>query len=195
MNTWSWGACCQKAVEGIVEIGINHAKNSRTVTEWHREFWVKIKFKVHGNKKETLPPFLQQNPNIWCTSILQFAQECLCKLGIESLLEYIYGKILCALVKDKVSAECTPSASSLLLKNVSSHVTSSSGEEKDAEYKEKLRKYGLTCIIPSTMYCWMCHRGFKYLPWQISYYVDGHKRPAAVEYQWAFVQWYLGCEQ
>ena len=40
MNKWTWSLCCQKAVEQLKRIGISHAKNSRTVTEWYRDFRV-----------------------------------------------------------------------------------------------------------------------------------------------------------
>ena len=111
MNMWSWGACCQKAIQELAEIGLNHAKNSRMVTKWYREFRGKRKFNVHGNKKENLPLFLQQNPNM-CTSTLEYAKEHLHELSIEFLSEYIHDMALPALMQDKITAAAATSSPS-----------------------------------------------------------------------------------
>jgi len=59
---------------------------------------------------------------------------------------------------------------------------------------EMLKLYELTCICPSTVYQWMKHLGIKYKAQKKGYYVEGHKNPTTVEYQWSFVQHYLNYE-
>ena len=41
----------------------------------------------------------------------------------------------------------------------------------------------------------MKHLGFKYEAQKKGYYVDGHEKPATVEYRWSFVQRYLSYER
>jgi hypothetical protein len=65
----------------------------------------------------------------------------------------------------------------------------------EGKLKEYLRPYGLTCVSPSTVYRWMIRLGFRYEPRRKRYYVDGHEKPATVEYRWAFCKRYLVYEQ
>ena len=37
--------------------------------------------------------------------------------------------------------------------------------------------------------------GFCYKAQEKGYYVDGHEKPATIEYCWAFIKWYLEYEQ
>jgi hypothetical protein len=61
--------------------------------------------------------------------------------------------------------------------------------------KEILKEYGLTCIDPSTVYRWLQKLGFRYEPRRKGYYVDGHEKPATIEYQKQFTTRYLSYEQ
>ena len=63
--------------------------------------------------------------------------------------------------------------------------------------KQILIIHGLTCISPpSTVYCsLMTWLGFRYAPRKKGYYVDGHEKPATIQYQWYFCKQYLGYEQ
>ena len=67
------------------------------------------------------------------------------------------------------------------------------------EYKLKLKQilitHGLICIRLSTVYRWITRLGFPYAPRKKGYYVDGHEKPATIQYQWYFCKQYLGYEQ
>jgi hypothetical protein len=58
-----------------------------------------------------------------------------------------------------------------------------------------LSEYGLTHIDPSTVYRWLQKLGFKYEPRRKGYYVDGHEKPATIEYRKKFVSRYLQYER
>jgi hypothetical protein len=54
-----------------------------------------------------------------------------------------------------------------------------------------MQEHGLKKICPSVIYGWMKLLGFKYEPRKKGYYVDGHEKPAAIEYCNSFVKRYL----
>ena len=57
-------------------------------------------------------------------------------------------------------------------------------EEYNSKLKQILIIHGLTCISPpSTIYRWMTWLGFRYAPRKKGYYVDGHEKPATIQYQ------------
>ena len=68
-------------------------------------------------------------------------------------------------------------------------------EEYNNQLRMILKQYGLTCVSPSTVYRWMVRLGFRYEPTRKGYYVDGHERPATIQYRWDFCQRYLSYER
>jgi hypothetical protein len=58
-----------------------------------------------------------------------------------------------------------------------------------------LKQYGLTCVSPATVYRWMIRLGFLYQPTCKGYYVDGHKRPATIQYRWDFCRRFFSYER
>jgi hypothetical protein len=112
--------------------------------------------------------------------IQRYGKENMDTLSIKMLLEYIHDKVLPALVhltiNEPVEEEEEQSVSIAL-------------DLDSEEYKSKLKQiliiHGLTCIVsPSTIYCWMTCLGFRYGPRKKGYYVDGHEKPATIQYQW-----------
>jgi hypothetical protein len=130
---------------------------------------------------KNVPPFLYENPDI-SANITEYAKENLDTLSIEMLAEYIHDKILPQLVID-VFDETEESVSAM------------PKERYNSQLRLILSQYGLTCVSPSTVYRWMTSLGFRYEPCQKGYYVDGHERPATIQYRWDFCKRYLAYEQ
>ncbi len=131
----------------------------------------------HAHKKNQLPPFLEQNQDVTAT-IKQYCKEHLGELSVEFVFDYLHHTILPNLVKD---------------------IYGSSKEELgDKKYQEALRQvlkpYRLTCISISTVSRWINVLGFKYELRKKGYYVDGHEKPATIEYRKAFCERYLAHE-
>jgi hypothetical protein len=131
----------------------------------------------HAHKKNQLPPFLEQNQDVTAT-IKQYCKEHLGELSVEFVFDYLHHTILPNLVKD---------------------IYGSSKEELgDEKYQEALRQvlkpYRLTCISISTVSRWINVLGFKYELRKKGYYVDGHEKPATIEYRKAFCERYLAHE-
>ncbi len=126
-------------------------------------------------ERPLLPQFLDENKDI-CSSIQQYARENLNKLSIEFMSEYLHDVILPKMIKEEYGLE-----------------------PMDETYEEKtiklFKNYNLTCISPATTARWLEKPGFKYQKRKKGYYVDGHKKPATIEYQKAFVQRYLTYER
>lgn len=68
-------------------------------------------------------------------------------------------------------------------------------EEYQSMLQQILVPHGLTCVSPSTIYCWMIRLGFQYAARKKGYYVDGHAKPATIQYHWDFCKRYLSYEQ
>jgi hypothetical protein len=117
---------------------------------------------------EVAKQFLDQNKDI-CLSIQQYARENLHKLSIEFLSEYLHDVILPKMVKESYALE-----------------PNSEGYEQSL--LELLKKYNLTCRSTSMIARWMEKLGFKYEQQKKGYYIDGHEKPATIEYRKAFVQ-------
>jgi hypothetical protein len=141
-------------------------------------FREKRKFQINqANAKHNLPPFLAENKEI-CTSLQQYARENLSELSVELICEYLHETVIPKMVKDTTGIE----------KKVNEQLYTE-------EAKKILKEYGLTCIDPSTVYRWMQKLGFRYEPRRKGYYVDGHEKPATIEYRKQFVTRYLSYEQ
>ena len=183
MNAWTWEKCCEHAVRQLERQGVTHATHHETVCKWYRSFRETRRFHIPRTKKN-LPPFLQENPDI-CTNIKEYARENLDTLSIEMLSEYIHDKVLPNLIMD-------------ILNETEKSVRTMMATKKD-EYNNHLRlilrQYGLTCVSPATVYRWMIRLGFRYQPTRKGYYVDGHERPATIQYRWDFCQRYLSYER
>ncbi len=65
--------------------------------EWYRLFQRNRKFIRPPRKKDNLPPFLQQNPDI-AEALQQYGQENLGQLSIEFMTEYVHGAVLPSMV-------------------------------------------------------------------------------------------------
>jgi hypothetical protein len=136
------------------------------VRNWYQQFRKQRKFSVRCTKKHSLPPFLQQNQDV-CMKLQRYAKEHLSELSVELLLEYLLETVLPSMVKETSRVE----------------KRAVSQEQYTAEAKEILSAYGLTCIDPSTVYRWLQRLGFRYEPRRKGYYVDGHEKPATIEYR------------
>jgi hypothetical protein len=173
MNQWTWKKCCEEAVNILNKAGIKQAKHFQTVTEWYRQFRVKRKFTFVIAKKH-LPPFLDQTPDI-TTKIKQYCKENLGKLSVDFLFEYLHNTIIPKMIYDTFGKQ-----------------REEFGEE---QYQEKVRlllkPYRLTSISISTASCWLHLLGFRYELRQKGYCIDGHEKPATIEYRKAFCERYL----
>jgi hypothetical protein len=175
MNGFSWEKCCELAIETAQAAGIRLTSRPRTVMEWYRHFRRKRKFEVVQRKKDNLPPFLQANPAI-CSAMQQYGKENLRELSIEMMVDYIHNTVLPNMIAEE--------------KNITvEEVRNTEGYD---EAKQKiLRQYGLTKVCPSTVYKWMKLLGFTYSARRKNYYVDGHEKPATIEYRHKFCERYL----
>ncbi|KAI2489598.1 hypothetical protein MHU86_24987 [Fragilaria crotonensis] len=101
------------------------------------------------------------------------------------LSEYIHDKVLPNLIMD-------------ILNETEKSVRAMMATKKD-KYNNHLRlvlkQYGLTCVSPATVYRWMIRLGFRYQPTRKGYYVDGHERPATIQYRWDFCRRYFSYER
>jgi len=175
MPSQTWGDCCSKAMETAINFGFSGIKNSRTVQRWYQEFRAKRKIKANNLPgKHNLPPFLQQNKDI-CIKIQQYARENLPQLSVELILEYIHGTIIPEMLKQR---GCL-----------------SDEEDYGRKRRELLAEYGLTKVSITTVYRWMVCLGFKYEIRRKGYYVDGHEKPATIEYRRQFCRRYLTYER
>ena len=121
----------------------------------------------------------------------QYGTENLDTLSIEMFSEFIHDKVLPTLVNDEENRD--ENRDDDLDGEIP--VDRSNISNYDDKIKAILRPYGLTCVSPSTVYRWMLSLGFRYEPRRKGYYVDGHERPATVQYRWKFCQRYLAYEQ
>jgi hypothetical protein len=55
-------------------------------------------------------------------------------------------------------------------------------EDYVMERRELLGEYDLTTESITTVYCWMVCLRFKYEVRRKGYYIDGHEKPAMIEY-------------
>jgi len=122
-----------------------------------------------------LPPFLQQNQDI-TIALKEFGREHLHELSVELFLVHIHNVILPKLVKDTTNADPTD-------------------EQYKSDVLELLGRYGLSSVSVSTACRWMKCLGFKFQVRKKCYYVDGHEKPATVEYRKQFIQRYLTYER
>jgi len=174
----NWDKICQEAIDITKKYGVPQTKNSRTLRNWYMKFREKRKIQINqASAKDNLPPFLMENKEI-CTSLQQYAREHLSELSVELICEYLHGTVIPKMVKETSGVE----------KSVNEQLYTE-------EAKKILKQYGLTCIDPSTVYRWMQKLGFKYEPRRKGYYVDGHEKPATIEYRKQFVTRYLAYEQ
>ena len=177
MRNWRWQKCVEEASKELENIGIVLSRNARTVMGWYNSFRVKRKFTLPVPKKE-LPPFLQQNPEL-CTTIKEYCRENLGDLSIEFLFQYLHKTILPQLVEAETKVR--------------------KDDMEEEEYQKELRRilkpYRLVTVCMSTVQRWLHLLGFKYELRKKSYYVDGHEKPATIQYRHDFCKRYLGYEQ
>ena len=176
MNKWTWKKCCEEAITLLKKTGIKQTSNPQTIMEWYRKFRVKRRFAL-VIQRNRLPPFLEQNQDI-TTTIKQYCKEHLGELSVEFVFDYLHHTILPKFVKE-----------------IYGDSRDELGEEKYQEVlKQVLKPYRLTCISISTVSRWMNVLGFKYELRRKGYYVDGHEKPATIEYRKAFCERYLAYE-
>jgi hypothetical protein len=172
----TWGVCCKEVMETAISFGFSGIKNPRTIQRWYQEFRQKRKLKISNLPgKHNLPPFLQQNKDV-CIKIQQYARENLPQLSIELILEYLHHIILPEMVKQRAGL-------------------AEADEGYEMEKKDLLAEYGLTKLSITTVYRWMICLGFKYQVRKKGYYVDGHEKPATIEYRNQFCKRYLTYER
>ena len=171
----NWSLICEKAIAiGKQTMGKAALINERTLRNWYLQFREDRKFKVNIIKKEALPPFLLDNLDIK-DKIKKYARENLGILSIEFMSEYLHDIILPAMIKDRHGVEKTDDTYNELLKSM-------------------LHLYRLRSISPATIYRWLLLLGFNYKTRRKGYYVDGHERPATIQYRKAFIARYLSYE-
>ena len=105
-------------------------------------------------------------------SMKEYGREKLQEMSVELMTEYVHDVVLPKLCKEATG----------------SIPTDSSYQE---DVKLLLKQYGLSCVCIGTVCNWMKKLGFKYQVRKKAYYVDGHERPATVEYRKKNVQRYL----
>ena len=147
------------------------------IRNWHKDFTKKNRaFDVRVAKKHKLPPFLDEN-RYEMQQIRQYAKKNLPQLSIEMLSEYIHDTVVPLMVRERYGAE------------------NNDPEKYDESVARLMQEHGLKKICPSTIYGWMKLLGFKYEPRKKGYYVDGHEKPATIEYCNSFVKRYLTYER
>jgi hypothetical protein len=125
--------------------------------------------------RHNLPTFLQENKDV-AIGIQQYGRENLQQLSVELMADYIHNIILPKLCHEATGATPTD-------------------ESYQSDVKLLLKRFGLTSICLGTVCSWMKKLGFKYEQRRKAYSVDGHERPATVEYHKKFVERYLMYER
>jgi hypothetical protein len=97
MNGVTWEKCCAEAIDYASAMGMTLTSQPQTVMEWYRLFRRNRKFIRPPRKKDNLPPFLQQNPDI-VQALQQYGHENLGQLSIEFMTEYVHGVVLPSMV-------------------------------------------------------------------------------------------------
>ena len=195
MNRWTWQQCCSVGVKRLAKQGLTLTTHARVVTKWYRHFRKHQKFVLPGNSaKDNLPPFLHANPDV-CMRIKKYAKENLETLSIEMLSEYIHNKALPMLVHSTFSGCDEGEKDDELSVSAAAVIHDLDSEEYQSKLRRILVPHGLTCVGPSTVYRWMIRLGFRYAARKKGYYVDGHEKPATVQYRWDFCKRYLTYEQ
>ena len=147
MNGIRWEQCCAEAIDYASGMCMTLTSRPQTVMEWYRLFRRNRKFLRPPRKKDNLPPFLQQNPNV-VQAMQQYRCENLSQLSIEFMTEYVHDVVLPAMVAEE--------------KNVSVQEVQRNPQEFQNEMQQVFKEYGLICVCPSTVYKWMKCLGFKY---------------------------------
>jgi len=96
MNKWTWLYCCKRALKAGERIGINIAKNPKSVQKWYIAFRGKRGFTVPLQRKHNLPPFLQLSPDA-CHAMKTFGLSNLSILTVESMSEFLHVNVLPAM--------------------------------------------------------------------------------------------------
>jgi hypothetical protein len=170
MNKWTWKKCCKEAIAILQKAGMRQTSNTQTVMEWYRKFRTKQRFTMPCKKKH-FSLYLEHN-QYNTTSIKQYCKEHLGELSVEFVYEYFHHTILPNLVRE-----------------INGSSREELGEQKYQEVlKQVLKPFRLTCISISTVSRWMNLLGFKYELQRKGYYMDGHEKPATIEYWKAFCE-------
>jgi hypothetical protein len=111
------------------------------------------------------------------------------------LSEYIHDKALPMLVQMTFVEADENEEEDELRVSAKAAIFDLDSEEYQSMLQQILVPHGLTCVSPSTIYCWMIRLGFRYAARKKGYYVDGHAKPATIQYRWDFCKRYLSYEQ
>ena len=170
--------CCEIAIENVQKFEMidefdfddscvhnsrMNIKNPKTIMKWYNNFnhinnqcFIN---KYSTSKKDILPPFLDNNPDI-TEAIISFCKNNLINLSAEVVQEYIIETCVPQLVQSRKKE----------LQNNNINV--------DFIMKEN----NLKCICLRTVQLWLNKLGFRYCERKKSYYCDSHEKPEVVAY-------------
>ena len=195
MNTWTWERCCRVTIQKLKKHGLTFATHHDMIGKWYRNFRKHRKFVIPVNSKESLPSFLVANPDL-AMHVQKYGRENLSTLSIEMLTEFIHNRALPNLVRSTfANKEADDEGEQEDEDEISAVECDVDSPQYQVKVKEILAPHRLTCISPSTVYRWMVAIGFVYRERCKGYYVDGHEKPATIQYRWEFCKRYLRYEQ
>ena len=179
--------CCEIAIENVQKFEMTdefdfndscvhnsrmNIKNPKSIMKWYNNFnhinnqcFIN---KYSTSKKDILPPFLDNNPDI-TEAIISFCKNNLINLSAEVVQEYIIETCVPQLVQSRKKE----------LQNNNINV--------DFIMKEN----NLKCICLRTVQLWLNKLGFRYCERKKSYYCDSHEKPEVVAYRYKFINRYL----
>jgi hypothetical protein len=175
---WTWGECCERAVERIKELGLRMGSLD-SLQKWHRQY----------RKEYTLPhsnPFvatgIRRQPKLFemfpqsAQRILSYGIANIDKFSIELIRTFLNSKLIPSLMEE--------------------YNEDNSDDEKVElgdflEHELKLSRNGVS--IP-TVCRYLSMLGHHFSGRKKTYYVDGHERVDVVEARNKFCRWYLKME-
>ncbi len=156
-NGWTWNKCCTEAITISKKMGISTVNNAKTVERRYRSFCNKCLFIVPTKTKDNLPPFLDLNPKAY-KAIKKYGNCNLASMSVEVMSQHIHHMILPQIIEKERQEKIR-----------AGEMNASEVQKYERESRTLLKRYGLTCICPGTVYRWMKKLGFNYEPQKKSY--------------------------
>ena len=183
--------CCSVEIHWLAKQGYPLASHAGIVTKWYRHFWKHLKFVLPLNRaKDNLPLYLHANPDVCIRIKTYYTKENLETLSIEVLSEFIHHKcfpcmyswpLLKSLRSGKKKMTSWPLVG-LLLYLIWTQKVSDKIETNTCPRRTYLCQPQHSLLLDDSIGISICHT-------EQGYYVDGHERPATIQYRWEFCKW------
>jgi hypothetical protein len=173
MNTWTWKACCQSALNLFSETGFNTIKSAATIMRWNRYFRVYNTLMPSQSKqtKEFQPKLFSVYPEAKMAVNLYFSKN-LEKINVDGFRTFMLEEAIPKLIID------TNNNNTII------------GSEP-LEVGELLTSINLKSLGLATSYKYLRYLGYRFDRTKKSYYNDGHEKPEQLKYRKQFIAEYF----